>query len=34
MNVAIFMFVYTVIIYALGVAVGRVSKRLDYENKE
>ena len=34
MNIATWMVIYTVVIYALGVAVGRVSKRMDYENKK
>lgn len=33
MNIAAFMFAYTAVIYIIGVMVGRMSVRLDYEKK-
>ena len=34
MNIVTLLIIYTVVIYTIGVIVGRVSKRLDYEKKE
>ena len=34
MNITTLLFIYTVVIYAVGVVIGRMSKRLDYENKK
>ena len=33
MNIATFLFAYTAVIYVIGVMVGRMSVRLDYEKK-
>ena len=34
MNIVTLLIIYTVVIYTIGVIVGRVSKRLDYEKEE